>query len=227
MKRILQMATAVSIALLPTTALSQTVDYQAVIAEGVGTVLHFDQALETEHNLRFPLHFDLAVPLSASKDTLELRVIPGDDGNYAKLIYWVEAESIAQQILIGNAPMPSGSYEERSQALMEAMAREPHAFYASRPELTLHGIRPLSLGDYQGVEGVFTYRDPDAGLVILWEVIVLPPAGGQSLIFIVETAEEVTPIASLDDITETFAGVIIDRLRFTAWRRADGFLTPF
>lgn len=224
-KKVLLGLALLSAVLSPVAAWSQVLDYRAISQESLYTKITFDHRMEAQFDAQFPLHF--AIFALQSPTSVDGQIIPAYEGNYAKFAFRTPDGVFAEEVLIARGPMPEGTIAERTDAIIGSFERDTIQMLGLGAEHSEVTIRQTAIGYYSAVEAFVTYPNANGDQIANRIVLVMPPSGAHSLIFISTTNLKVMPIQTYDDLYATFSGMLIDSVQFIAWRDDNGDLIPF
>ena len=89
------------------------------------------------------------------------------------------------------------------------------------------GARHTTIGNFPAVEMIGLYEAPEAGRVFLRIVGVLTPKGDHAFLAISHTVNAYVPLASPNDMPNTFVGTMLESLHFIAGRNESGAMVEF
>ena len=216
------LAAAFSLALSPAAAF----DVQAILANS--GVLHAGVNAEFEQHRSTPAQLFFEFDLPDESDALLVRVRPENDPGYMTVQFGQPDGVLVETLGMMNVAVPEGATDDRLAALGHALSTIFFPMLTQQhSEASVMRVVPVTTGRYPAVELLGRYHESRRGLIYVRMLGLLPPSGEASLVaYSMMNATVLNPQTDTD-LASSFGGHVINTLRFTARRDADGELVPF
>lgn len=225
MTKFTTLASALFFALFTQLAHGQVIDYKTVIGQGSRQAISFGPAFEENHNRPLNLHFTLNVPTNEGQ--LRLQSNYSQPNRYGSLRFLTANGQVIEMVEMFDGGVSSGPQSDREAFLANLLQNDTVPNLGDFTDLNILGARRTQVGPYAAIEVVALYTTESYGQIALRAVGVFPPASENILVYISHTVVGVVDLPSVDALPGTFAGTMLESLKFTAARMPDGSLTPF
>lgn len=206
-------------------AAAAPLDYQALIAQAGRASVSFDTGFEQTYSRTLNLHYAVSVPILEGQFDARTEFEPGP--SLPQILFYAPDGRLAEQTGFSSAAIEPGTPDERAAYLANVILEQVVPSLGELQAFQNLGARHARLGPYPAIEMIGIYKDPGLGQIFLRIVGVLAPSGDQAFISITHTINAVVPVSNPNDMPKTFAGTMLESLRFIASRNSEGALVEF
>ena len=195
---------------------SATFDILSVEGLVIGKTLTIDKAFGEQHGIPVPTPFSVVVPLSPTKE-YEVFADPAPKPGKAwiKISFATSDRQLIENVQFVNMTVPMGEVEPRLRAAARALVDEglPDMF-KGKANPGRDAVRVIKIGDYDAVEVIAHYDDPEVGTMYGRMVGILNPDGPDSVVAIANVVLSRVPVKTADDFARTRGGVLLANFKY-------------
>jgi len=195
---------------------SATVTFNLFSAEGVvvGDTYNVDAAFGEQVNVTVPAPFKYLAPSENGVQIVFQRPVEGTT-ELVKINFVTEDEQLIENMRFVKITLPMASPEDRLKILARFLVNEAFQMAVSGYEQSEYiGARETKIGDYDGVEAIGKYIDPNWGLTYVRMVGIVNPDSEDSILAVANVVASRADLASLDDLARTFTGTALRFFEF-------------
>jgi len=201
---------------------SASVKFNLFSVEGlvVGKNISIDAAYGEKHGVPVPAPFTFLVP--SADGVVPLYNTATEPGGMLLKVSFATEESIGtdnvqliENLQFVGMTLPMGDPEERMTVLAKLLANDAFsASVADYAENKYIGARKTKIGDYDAVEVVGEYIDPQLGHMYLRIVGIPNPDAPNSIFTIANVVASRIDLQSIDDLARTSSGIGLSRFKY-------------
>ncbi len=180
----------------------------------VGDTYSIDGAFSEKNGVPVPAPFRFLVP--REDNVTPLFTLPDASGGLMiKVNFTTEDRQLIENLLFVNMRLPMVEREERLTILARLLANDGYKQAVSDyPQNEYIGARETKVGDYDGVEVVGKYIDPQLGLMYLRLVGIPNPNGVESVFAISNIVASRVQLESVGDLARTRSGTALRHFEY-------------
>jgi hypothetical protein len=205
-------------AISPAQENSPSVTFNLFSVEGlvVGDTYSIDAAFGEQHGVSVPAPFRFLVPREDGVTPL-FQAPNGSDGMLIKVNFATEDRQLIENMRFVTMTLPLGDGADRLTVLARLLANDGfNQAVATYPENEYIGAREIKIGDYDAVEVVGKYIEPQLGLMYLRLVGIPNPGGAASIYAVINVVASRVELQSIDDLARTRSGTALRFFEYLA-----------
>ncbi len=182
----------------------------------IGKTITIDKAFGAEHNLPVAAPFSFVVPLSPSKE-YEVFVDPAPKPGEAwiKINFATADRQLIENIQFVSMRVPMGELQARLQAVAGVLVKGGlTAVIKDKANAGRDTVRATKIGDYDAVEVVGHYDDPELGAMVVRLVGIPNPDGADGVAAIANIVVSRMPVKTVDDLARTRGGALLANFKY-------------
>jgi hypothetical protein len=190
---------------------SATVTFNLFSAEGVviGETYTVDAAFGERVNVTIPAPFKYLAPSGDGVQLIFQRPAEGTTELF-KLNFVTDDEKLIENMRFVKITLPMALPEDRLKILARFLVNDAFQMAVSSYEQSeFIGARDTKIGDYDAVEAVGKYIEPDLGLMYVRMVGIINPDSEDIVLAVANIVDSRAELASLDDLARTFTGTAL------------------
>ena len=175
----------------------------------VGDTYSIDANFGERNGISVPVPFKFLAP---REDGIEVILEPPSEGSgeLIKVNFVTEDRQLIENMRLVNMRLPLGPRDERLTILARLLANNGfNQAVAGFEESEFIGVRETKIGDYEAVEAIGKYVDPDLGLMYVRLVGIPNPDRPESIFAIANIVASRVDLENLDDLARTRTGTML------------------
>ncbi len=175
----------------------------------IGDTYSIDAEFGERNGISVPVPFKILTP---REDGVEVILEPPSEGSgeILKVNFVSEDRQLIENMRLVNMRLPLGPQEERLTILARLLANSGFSqAVAGYEQSEFIGVRETKIGDYDGVEAIGKYIDPDLGLMYARLVGIPNPDRPESIFAVANIVASRFDFESLDDLARTHTGTML------------------
>lgn len=195
---------------------SAAFDLLSVEGLWVGKTISIDAAFGKEHGIAVPAPFSFVVPLSPTKE-YEVFADPAPKPGEAwmKINFATHERQLIENIQFVNMTVPMGDTKARLNAAARALVNEGLPdLIRGKANAGRDVVRAIKIADYDAVEVIAHFDDPDVGAMLGRMVGILNPKGADGVVAIANIALARVPVKTADDFARTRGGTLLAHFKY-------------